>query len=1204
MAGGAQRGEQRAGVGGLIRLSGNSAPFHGDTTFYSATTEAALKLRIGRGDTSLYARFRNTGIGSSVIIRYKFQSGGTPAPAEPIGTTGSITFQIDSGKTITVPIAVTGFGPNFNVDKDDAPYASMTARVTGPLVYAGWPADQPTPDTIVKTNQEQFAGTTKGADPHGLAPPMTQRLTDVWGSFANTDIAEWGIIQAFISGAQPPIAGYKLRDVQFSRDSFDGGTLIETWGLTDHKDDVQMPLTPTADDPYDIQDSAAITLVSNSANTPPAPAAPLGELIGIDRLQLNDGRWRFTWRFGNTNSKNSIEFEASPVDRDPLILVDADSQTIITASQNQPPTPTSRIVGLKLRRITSKRITGTPEQWEHTFAFARRNTQDDVEQDGGERTDDPNNLQSEAKITKVTNTDAAPAPPVLAGFTYRTVATKQLHDTRWAHTYSYGLRDTKADIEYPKSPKDTDVEHIDDEAKITRVTQNAQPPAAPPVPTGADNQPLGQLIETTTIRQDDGNYVHTFTYGNTTSFQKIAFPQARFNVDPADIDYHEEIPVRSTSFLAPAQPTPQNTALKFRARRGHRISGTPEQWLHIFEFDHNTTQDEIELRGTNKKNDPNDIDESAEITQVTGNANPPTTPAAPLGSLNEIVSQPLKAANGAYTGRWAHTWRYVSTTNLQKITNQGDIDNDIAALKSEDVQTLFSPTSTAPNPPNIRVPGTKIIRYVSRRIVGTPAGWQHQYFYGYWDEKDRIEAGGTWQKIDPNNIDSDVKITLVRATQPNDPPTPAGTKIISRDNKPLPNGFNEYSFIAANLDSLDKVTLPKFKTYIDPNAIDDSAVRYRVWFTNGSPPNAPLNPPTNNVKLIGSTDLTYSPAVGTSPGTNIRVWLYGAKDSADDLVIPKFRTSIDVSGLESSAIRAALDVSTPIVDPVLTAANLVYVTTHTQQVTLNLPNSNHTLFVFEYAMMSTKRKVEVERTRVTVSPLTLYKRRIATVIPVTGTIQAMADAILAANLSDKTFERAALQLLNDQQALKIIETTNEDQKPHSHSWHTELMSMRAIATGGFGLPACICHFIAPGTVTGALFTTGTVVPVEVYRTRGRFLYRRRYITSTPEAHDAPGTIGAVNAATFLGHAAHKIMYSGAIRQYCYGNTAASLLIQDFVMQYDSHLWVNFSTVPYGRVWTRAGAGGPPASGYVDPAIFDQNARAEWPPVNDFSIFTA
>jgi hypothetical protein len=108
----------------------------------------------------------------------------------------------------------------------------------------------------------------------------------------------------------------------------------------------------------------------------------------------------------------------------------------VTSSVNRPTVPTPRVTGLKLRTVTSRRVSGTPEKWLHTFEWGRRTTQEDVEMPATVTLADGSNLKDNATVCKVTSNATPPTPPTapVGQLVDRDrAASRQRHDEVEAH---------------------------------------------------------------------------------------------------------------------------------------------------------------------------------------------------------------------------------------------------------------------------------------------------------------------------------------------------------------------------------------------------------------------------------------------------------------------------------------------------------------------------------------------------------------------------------------------------------------------------------------------------------------------------------------------------------------------------------------------------------------------------------------------------
>lgn len=187
-------------------------------------------------------------------------------------------------------------------------------------------------------------------------------------------------------------------------------TIVE-FGLRDTKDDVEMPETVTGRDNSALKDASVIVRVSNTSTPPAVPTAPNAQHVGTDTVALNRIEWKHTFRYANNTSGQDLIFGRTVVDVDPTLLEGKDVQVILGATSTPPATPTPNPTTLKLRRRSSRRVAGTPEQWEHVFYFAATTSQEDVELPKTRTSIDVSALDQENFVCKVFTTGTPPADP-------------------------------------------------------------------------------------------------------------------------------------------------------------------------------------------------------------------------------------------------------------------------------------------------------------------------------------------------------------------------------------------------------------------------------------------------------------------------------------------------------------------------------------------------------------------------------------------------------------------------------------------------------------------------------------------------------------------------------------------------------------------------------------------------------------------------
>jgi hypothetical protein len=169
---------------------------------------------------------------------------------------------------------------------------------------------------------------------------------------------------------------------------------------------------------------------------------------------------------------------------------------------------------------------------------------------------------------------------------------------------------------------------------------------------------------------------------------------------------------------------------------------------------------------------------------------------------------------------------------------------------------------------------------------------------------------GTFTDADVFNIETKGQKTEVYATSggpPADPAAPSGTQIVTRRITELNRANSERLTSFDVLNAIQRRGFAREHTQFDVNLLKEEAIRWKVYNEGDTPPAAPDDPPTNNVKLIFKDDIPLRPNVGGVVKEYLRWFLYGPKDTADELILANEETVADSSDLHSTAIRSMLD---------------------------------------------------------------------------------------------------------------------------------------------------------------------------------------------------------------------------------------------------------------------------------------------------------
>jgi hypothetical protein len=650
----------------------------------------------------------------------------------------------------------------------------------------------------------------------------------------------------------PTIGALVLRSYSAQRVSGTPGRWLHRWefGRRSTAEDITLPGTVTAADVSSLHDKATITEVGGQLAAIDAPAAPLGQLVGFETEQLysaDSGQWRNTFTYANTTAQQEVEFGGTENADDSKDLSDEAIDTIVNTSSTPPVAPTHS--GLKLRRTRSQRIGGTPEQWKHTFSYARRDTQDDIEMPGTETLNEQTDLGDSGRITQVTASvtpPTAPAAPTAACKLLR-VETRQQHASKWAHTFVYGPRSAQDEIEMPATHTGDDPQDLVDEAEITQVTTSATPPTTPAAPVGT------KLYKTTTRPIKDGRWAHTFEFHRRDSKDAVQMDGTVTRNDATSLTDSATITQVTTSGTPPAAPASPDADAVLVETESQQLH--PNAWRHKWTYAPRTSQQAVEMDGTFTSNDPLDLSDSAEITLVNSSSTPPAIPTAPTGQKHRRTrSQQLTG------GKWKHSFEYGERTTQEEVefeaNAQSDDSND---LKDSAVIAQVTGSATPPATPASPLSGAVFIERRFKQL--TDDKFLHSFFYGPRDSKQEVEFDGTVTRVDPMVLKDSAEITQVTAsgTPPAVPTAPNGQKHRGTRSQQLTSGKWKHTFEYADTDSSDDIEFPGTENVVDPTVLDARASITLVVGAGGLADPPPASP-IANVKLVRTITRQLTPS--------------------------------------------------------------------------------------------------------------------------------------------------------------------------------------------------------------------------------------------------------------------------------------------------------------------------------------------------------
>jgi hypothetical protein len=584
------------------------------------------------------------------------------------------------------------------------------------------------------------------------------------------------------------------------------------YGPRTSEDDVEMPGTVTGDDPYSLADQATITQVTTSGTAPATPAAPVGELVETESEQLKDGKWRHTFKYANLNSEQRIEFPANRLEDDASDLTDEDTQSDVTDSSTPPSDPSPRIAGLKIRARSSRRVGGTPERWLHTFVFARRNTEDDIEMPGTVKTGESTLIAPEATITLVTGSGlaaSAPSAPT-SGTKHVSTTTVQIHDSKWKHIYRYETRTPQDAIEMDGSIIRDDVASLEDSATVTMVTALSDVPSTPTSP-DADAVHTG----TETQQINDNAWRHTFRYGPRTSKQAIEYDGSHDTDDPQNLlDEGTKTEVTSSA-TPPAIPTAPVTGTKHRETRSQRL--TSGKWKHTFIYARRDSEDDVEMPASVTVAETGLIDPEGTITQVTTSGTPPATPSVPTTGTKHVRTETVQI----HDTKWKHTFHYSARTPTDALEFAGTVtEDDPQGLEDSGTITDVTSSGTPPSIPAVPTAGSKHIKTVSQQLNDNR--WKHTFFYGPRNSEDEVEFSGTVSDDDIANIEDEATLTVVHtsATPAAAPAAPVtGTQHVGTRTQQINDAKWKHTYRYAVLTAAERIEQAGTVSRYDPSQL-------------------------------------------------------------------------------------------------------------------------------------------------------------------------------------------------------------------------------------------------------------------------------------------------------------------------------------------------------------------------------------------------
>lgn len=880
----------------------------------------------------------------------------------------------------------------------------------------------------------------------------------------------------------------------------------------DSKQDITFPGSPRGDDPSDLNDAEQVTTVTDTA-TPSVPT-PVNTALKHRRttsVQLTDsGKWQHVYEFARRNTEDDVEMDGSSVADDPADLTEQTEVTTVSASGTPP--ASAAPAGLVARRVTTRQLHDT--RWAHTWLYARRNTEDDIEMDLSSIEDDPSNLTDETRITEVQPlvTPLAPSTPV--GLKLRRTTTKQLHASKWQHTFHYALRTTEDDIEFDLSPIDDDPSDLQDETTITEV-QGSVTPSAPGTPSGL------KLRKTTTLKLTDTKWRHSFHYARRTTEDDAEMGASSTTDDPSDLADVQVIGVVHSN-VSPAGVLPATpSGLKLRDTETKQLHDS--RWLHVFTFARTNREDDVEMPSSRTDDDPSNLVDEQVVCIVTANATE-ADPGAPTGlGLRRYSKVQL------HDTRWKHLFEYARRTTEEDYTvGRWETLLDAGALKSSGVVVQVTSSATPPATPAVPVSGAKLVgtrsEQIHARAVGGDTGkWAHYFLYGPRTSEEDVTLPNTITRLDPAKIeDRDTYTEVTASATPAASPTSARSAQlphVATETEKLKDNKWRHTYHFGRRTSEEEIEQEGSPIDDDPKDLHDETRVLQVTNTATPLTGAPLTAITP-AGLKHRRTMSVQRTTATAGVVEAALWrhtyVFARNNTEDDVLYPLNVTSVDPQGLASEQQKATLDGIAPTLDA-------GYSLRETATKTLV---TGKTLNVVKGGIRSTKDDIEYPGTVARYSPTAQNVNQTATVLADTGSsMVALASAYGVTRKADPTFDWCEFERLTVDKVKRTIKETSDAEIIRAVSYGGKQAVM---CIAGAGVYVWLAKKLLRGTSGGVTLYSALCLPQSLHVANIRFTLRRRVVQQA----NGPLPIytqyvGKSNAANFLGLPAFTTAFEGA-----------------------------------------------------------------------------
>ncbi len=430
--------------------------------------------------------------------------------------------------------------------------------------------------------------------------------------------------------------------------------------------------------------------------------------------------------------------------------------------------------------------------------------------------------------------------------------------------------------------------------------------------------------------------VITLQWGRTSTADDVTMPQTRTIIDPQGLASEA-----TSAAINATPPTPTGDSFVKRTSATSKLHDTAT--LTIDTYGLRSTKDDVEMDGTQIDADPKGLGSTATITKETTSETPPAPPTL-AGYVYRTASK--RQLN---PGHWAHTFHYGLRTTQEDVEMEGTTqEDDPQDIADSGTIRLVTDSATPPDAPAAML-GTKLVS--STRLQLNQGKWAHTFIYRRRDSKDDIEMPGTETTVDPADLESRGRQTLVYDTGETAPAAtvPTGLQVVGTTTQQVHDGKAKVVYALAKDTSQQKEEQAATRTVTDPGGLASRATVAKMDAT-----------PTLPDGMV-ERETIHKPITHDH---NLNVVEGGLRSTTDDIEMPGTENRIDPLGIESTGRKTKVyDTATGAGTDPTPPGGMQIVAAESQEVNRT---KSKTTWLFD--VLNSEQKIEFRHQRETIDP--------------------------------------------------------------------------------------------------------------------------------------------------------------------------------------------------------------------------------------------